>query len=141
MNVQMKNRLPGFGVCVDDRSIPRAIDPLFLCHAPDNRQEVAEQNLVIFQIFVEGSDVLARDDQQMDRGFRVDVLKYQALFILVENFCRLLVRGYLAENTSEHLHDPPFISIEEQLLEGKGKHWKKPKPGQLQAGWRLKRLS
>jgi hypothetical protein len=122
MDMQMENRLAGFRVRVDNRSKTGAVDPPLLRHAPRDGQKVTEQRLVIVQIFVQGTDMFARDDQQMNRGFGMNILEDQTLTVLVQDLGRFFVRGHLAENTSEHFHPPSPISVEKQLLEPKGKH-------------------
>ena len=120
--MQMKNGLPCFCIGVDDRPVPCPVDALLLSQSSHYREQMSKQFLIGFEIVIQGRDVFAGDDQQVDRSLGIDIPKSQAVLVLVHNCCGFLVIGDLAENTPEHFHHPFLVSIEQQLLDRKGKH-------------------
>jgi len=124
--MQVKNGLAGFRVRVDHGPIACSINSLIFRNFPDNRQQVSQQSLIVFQVLVQRTDVLAWNDKQVNRSLWIGVLKGQTLFVLVDDLCGFFVRGHLTENTPEHFHHPSLVSIEKQLLDSKGKHFKYP---------------
>jgi hypothetical protein len=117
----MKNRLAGLRICIDNGSVACAVDPLLFRHSPDNRKQMTQQRFIALQIIIQRSDVLAWNDQQVNRGFRINVLKRDTLFVLKEDPGWFFMSGHLTENASGCIHHSSSTSMN-QLLESTGKH-------------------
>src|SRR5262245_40632111 len=83
---------------------------------------MTQQRLVFLVVLIEGCHMLAWNDEKMNRRLGIDVVKCDAHSILIQNLARLLARGDLAENASEHFHHPFLVRVEEQLLDGERDH-------------------
>lgn len=77
VNVQVKYRLPGVGIGVDDRAISARGDALPAGQVSRYQDETAEQRRV--GGVVERVDVRPRDDEEVYRRLRIDVTKRDAV--------------------------------------------------------------
>jgi hypothetical protein len=122
VDMQMKDRLACPRVRIDDGSITGAVDALFFRHSPGHGQQVAEKELIVLQIFVQRSNVLARYDKQMNGSLGIDVLKDKALLVFIQDLAGAFVSGYLAENTPEHTYRPFPIDMKKQPFDSREQH-------------------
>src|SRR6266498_769655 len=121
MKVQVEDGLARLGVCVYHGAKSRAVDAFLPCHFRRHCQQVSEQ--VFVQVFfIQGRDVLARDDQQMNGRLGINVLEHNTPIVFVKNGRGFLSSGYLAEYAPDHFHHPLFVSIEDQSLHREGNH-------------------
>src|SRR5881628_384750 len=82
VNVQVEDSLARLGVRVYHGAKSRAVDAFLPCHFRCHQHEVSEQ--IFAQVFfVQGRDVLARDDQQVNGCFGIYVLEDNTPVILV----------------------------------------------------------
>lgn len=84
--MQMKNGLSGSRAGIDHCTISGVFSDHFPGNLPGGQQHVTQQRGVFGLEFIEGRDMFARDDQKMDRRYRVNILDYDDLIVFVENF-------------------------------------------------------
>ena len=102
--MQMEDRLAGLRIGVDDGSVTGAVDALPSSHLAGHGQHVTQEQLILLKIVIQRNQMLARNDKQMNRRFGIDVLKYDTVFVLVKDFCGLLMSRHLAKNAYRSLH-------------------------------------
>jgi hypothetical protein len=103
VNMQVKDRLAGFRVRIDNSSVSGSVNALLSGHAPHNGHHVAEKHLVLLQAVIERNNMFSRDDQQVNRSLGVDIMKGDAVLVFIGYLRRHFMRRHTAENTSGHL--------------------------------------
>lgn len=83
VHMQVEDRLPRGSAGIDDRTVSGVISQQLMGDARHGEQQTGRQRLVFRLEMVERGDVLARDDQDMHRRNRVDILDDEQLFIRV----------------------------------------------------------
>ena len=102
VQVDMKHRLSGVALTVQDRAVPAlGIAMLFgqRCCAPDHGPD---EVVVARSQVVQRRDVLPRNDEDMKRRLRTDVLERDQILILVDEVARDLASDDLAEQAVAH---------------------------------------
>src|SRR5436309_1133757 len=117
--MKMEDCLARLGISVYHRAKSRAVDTFLPGHSCRHDQQVPQKSLVQILV-IQRRDVLARDNQHVDRRFGIYVLERNALIIFINNRGGFLVSGNLAEYASEHPHYPFFVSIKDRLLDSEG---------------------
>lgn len=102
MDVQVKHRLTGFGVGVDDGPETCAVDLALLGHPCCNHEQMPEKLTIGPEIIVQRSDVLSRNHQDVDRRLRMYVLKCKAALVFVHNLGRNFASGNPAKKAFVH---------------------------------------
>ena len=99
VNVQMKNGLPAVAVRVDDDAIAVFGKAFFACYFRAGQKQVTERFPVIFSGFVERIEMLARDDQNVRRRLRANIVEGDAHVVFVNSRRRNLARNNSAKQT------------------------------------------
>lgn len=100
--MEVKNTLAGVGTAVVDDPIARVGDSGLPGGAGGEQQEVAEKLAVLCLGSVERSQVPARDDQEMHRGLRVQIVENYGPVVLENDACRCLTGGNPTEDAVTH---------------------------------------
>jgi len=99
MNMQMKNGLPAGVIRIYHRAVPFFGKTLPARDLAGRQEKMAERFAVCFAGLIERGEMLARDDQNMRRRLRTDVVKGHAGLIFIDEFGRNFAPADLAENT------------------------------------------
>src|SRR5688572_10547444 len=83
VNMKMKDRLPAVGVRVDDDAVAVFGETLFARDFGGRQKQPPERLLMIFPGLVERIEMLARNDQDMRRRLRADVVKSDASLVFI----------------------------------------------------------
>jgi hypothetical protein len=118
MDVQMKNGLAAVIVRIDHDAVSFFGKTLTASDLGGGQKQLAERFPVALSRLVERGNVLARDQQNMRRSLRVDVVKSHAKIVFVNFFRRNIARNDFAKNTI-------FTHIRKQLLNHKAGQKKK----------------
>ena len=79
----MENRLPGVGPAIDHNSKTVLGNPMLLRQLRRHTKNFANQRVITWLEIQKRGDMLARDDQQMNRRLGTDVLKSHDRIVLV----------------------------------------------------------
>jgi hypothetical protein len=85
MKMNMENALPRSGTAVDHHAEPTLGNPLIFSQLIDHGKNLADKTVIFLLQVEERRYVLPRNDQQMNRRFRIDVLKSHDRIVLVDN--------------------------------------------------------
>lgn len=88
--MEVRHGLPGIRAGVHHNSIARVGVSLFLCNQPGATGKLSEQGLVLKRCVRVIGDVLARHDEYVKRGLRIDIANDDEVVILI---CK--IGGYL----------------------------------------------
>jgi hypothetical protein len=102
MKVEVIDGLAAALETVGDQAKPRLFKTKITGQRNGNLLEPAQQDTVLGSGVEERGDVLSRDDQEVHRSLRIDVVKGHDLIVLVGQFSRNLTTGDLAEKTIVH---------------------------------------
>jgi hypothetical protein len=94
MQVQVKNRLPGIRPGIDHQAV--LPEPDFFGRFSGCQQQMAQQLRIVR--LVQGGDMPARDQQNMNRSLGLQVSESDSQIILVNERGRDLAAGDLAKN-------------------------------------------
>ena len=102
MQMQMVYRLPTLAVTIDHQAEASIRDPDLSCDPVRHQQEVPEQSIISLVRIEECCEMLARNNQDMDRGLWVNVLKSDRLLVLIDNLPWTFSVGDLTKETGIH---------------------------------------
>lgn len=120
--MKVEDRLPGLGVGVDHGSEAGTVDPLLFRDTGSHLKQVSEHRLFTRKLRVQRSDVLARNDEEVNRRLGMDVFERHTLIVLVQYLRVGLPRGDAAEDTPEHSGHHPLIDLIQKPLRGEWQH-------------------
>lgn len=100
--MDVKYRLPRFTIAVEDRAIAALMKTTLARDCPCAASHLPDQGIISRRELIQRGDVLARQDQGVQRCLRVDVLNDDHTFVLVENGRGDLARDDFAEQTVSH---------------------------------------
>ena len=104
MQMQMKNGLPAVRVCIYHDAVTVSRKALRSSDVCGRQEQVAKRFLLALTYRIERVKMLARDDEDMSRSLRVEIIERHANIVL-KNLCRRYPAiGYLAENTVPYAH-------------------------------------
>lgn len=99
MKVKMKDRLPGVGVRIDDDAVTAPSKTFLPRDFGGGQKQMSERFLMLRLRRIERREMLARNDQNVRRRLRADVVKCYA-YIVFKNFRRRnFARNNFAKNT------------------------------------------
>lgn len=81
----MKHRLASFAVAVEDGAVPSVCVALLLRNGGCTPDHFTNQRIVSGRKVVERRDVTSRDDENMERSLRVEILKGHEPIILIDD--------------------------------------------------------
>ena len=100
--MQMLHFLPGIRACIDDNAKSFFIDFLMPRHREDGLVQIAHQGgMRRFQLN-QTVDVFFRNDQDMDRGTRMNIPERERQFCFMDDGCRDVLTDDAAEETIGH---------------------------------------
>ncbi len=103
VNVQVIDCLPTLTVAVDHKAEAPIRNPDLSRDPVGHQQEVAQQPIISLIRIKECREVLTGNDQDMDRGLRVNVLKSNRLLVLIHNLTRTFPVCYLTKEAGVHI--------------------------------------
>jgi len=83
VKMQMKNRLPAIAVGVDNRAIAGFGKIFFAGDFRRNQMHIAERFQMFVSRFIERCDMLARNNENVLRGLRANIVKRHADIIFI----------------------------------------------------------
>lgn len=98
----MKYRLAAVRVCVDHDAIAGIGKPLFTRDLSRRIKEMPERTFMFAGSFIQRRNVLARDDENVRRRLRAEVVKGDTNIVLVDLLRGNLARRDLTKNTLAH---------------------------------------
>ena len=99
MKMEVKNGLACVRTCVDDYAKAFLRDTLFLRELGGNQKNIANYFSIVSAQIRKRGDMLARDNQNMNRRLRIDVLEGHHGVIFVEHITLNLFLDNAAEQT------------------------------------------
>ncbi|CBE69285.1 protein of unknown function [Candidatus Methylomirabilis oxygeniifera] len=102
VNVQVIDCLPTLTVTIDYQSKTPIRNPDLPCDPVRHQQEVAQQPIISLVRIEDGREVLTGNNQDVDRGLRVNVFESYRLLVLIHNLPRTFTIGYLTKETGIH---------------------------------------
>ena len=124
--MQMENRLPAIGICIDDNAIAILGKPLIPCDFGCSRQQTSNSGSIGRRGFVQRSDMFAWNDQNMRRSLWVEVVKRNAHVVLMYQFRRHGAVSDLTKNTI--VHNFSLMHLFDYSLAGKVNYLSLPRP-------------
>jgi hypothetical protein len=97
VNVNMKYRLACAFACIDDSPVACFRDTVLSGQDGRNMQQVPDRSFVFRPHRIQRSNMIARDDQGMDRRLRIDIPESYSILICVNLTGWYLVRDYSAK--------------------------------------------
>ena len=85
MEVDVKHRLASFAVAVEEGAVPSVGVALLLRNGGCTPDHFADERIVSRGKVVERRDVTSRDDENMERSLRVEILKGHEPIILIDD--------------------------------------------------------
>lgn len=107
MQVEVKDTLAGVGPAVGDDPEARVGDPRQASGAGGEEEKVAEEFAVLCGALGNGNHVSTRDDQQVHRSLRVEILEDHGALILEDDAGSGATRGDTAEDALTHGRSSP----------------------------------
>jgi len=98
MQMDMKNRLTSVTAVVDHQPIATALEASFLCDTLRDKEQMTDPFAVFLPHAVNIRDMVFRNDKDMCRRLRIDVLKGDGKIILMYKPCRDRFLDDLAED-------------------------------------------
>ena len=109
MEVEMKYRLPGFRVGIHYEPETARVNISFFGDFGCRFMHAEEDFFVNRSKFKNRGNVFPGYNQDMDRCFRIQILKSDHKLVLIHNFTGYLLARYFAEDTA--YHSPAFSSL------------------------------
>lgn len=98
MHVQMRDGFATIGPIINDDAEAGITKAFFPGQGLRDKEQVAKQRLIGRRAEADTRDHLLWYDEEMDRGLRVDVMKGQALVVLMDNLGRDFAGDDLLKN-------------------------------------------
>lgn len=102
VNVQVKDGLAAMGAGVDDQPIATFFDSFLLGQLAGNEKQLPHEGFVFWLKFVDGANVAVGDDQDVYRGFGVNVAKGSDALILIDDLSGEMTGNDLTEDARGH---------------------------------------
>ena len=109
MDVQMKDGLPAVSVRVDDRAVTGFGEFVFAGDFRRHQMKIAERFEVFVFRLVERFDMLARNDQNVRRGLRVQVFESDAHIVFINRFGLGFALDNFTKNTLSMKNDLIYL--------------------------------
>jgi hypothetical protein len=103
VQVDVKDRLPGLGVAIEDRAIAAIGKPVVFRDGGRATDHFPDQPIVGVPQIVQRRDVPSRDDEDVHRRLWVDVLEGDEMLVLMDDRCRDFPFDDLAEQAISHV--------------------------------------
>ena len=84
--MDMKDRLSDFAAVVDNQPISIIVEPALFSKRLRNKEQMPDELAVYMFDAVDVSDMLFRNNQDMDRRLRVDILECDSMLVFVDQF-------------------------------------------------------
>src|SRR5574337_911805 len=88
VQMQMIHRLSAVAITIDHQAEAPLRNPDLLRDAVCHQQEVPQQPIISLGRIEDGREVLAGNNENMDRRLRVDIFEGDGLLVLIYNFTR-----------------------------------------------------
>jgi hypothetical protein len=98
MYVQMKDRLSAVRICIDDYPVSILRKSLITGYLRRNQQHMAQDTLMLLICLIKRIKMFARDDQDMSRGLRRNVIERNAIVVLENRGGRYRTLNYPAKD-------------------------------------------
>jgi hypothetical protein len=99
MQVKMLDRLTGAAPSIDNNAKAILGNAKIIGHARADAQEIAKQRLIIARSIIKRIHMFARDNQNVFRRLRINIMESHAPFILINNIGRLIASANSAKQT------------------------------------------
>jgi hypothetical protein len=95
--MQVIHCLPAIAVAIDHQAETSIRDPNLSCDPVRHQQEVPKQSIISLIRIEECCKMLTGNNQDVDRGLRVNVFEGNRLLVLIHNLPRTFSAGNLAK--------------------------------------------
>lgn len=102
MHMYMKYCLTAVAVSIDDHPVSIIGKAALPGKLGGCQQKVSEHRALVRRGFIQRVDMIARDDQDMCRSLRTQIMKGDAKLVLMNRAGRYAAVNYFAENTIVH---------------------------------------
>jgi len=104
MNVQVKDRLTAIGICIYDNAISVIGEAFLACDLSSRQKQMSEGFFIRTVCGIKRVDVIARNDKNMSRRLRTQIVESEAHVIFENASRRNFARGDFTEDAVVNLH-------------------------------------